>query len=224
MKLIALVPARMRSQRLKKKNLQLLGGIPLITRAIRKCVKAGVFDEIWVNSEHTAFKKIAEAEGVSYHRRPEDLSNDSATSEQYVYEFLKSHSCDFVVQVHSIAPLLSYEIVRDFSKVLKQGEFDVLLSVFKEQIECLFKGKPVNFEFEKKMNSQELVPDQRITWGITGWRSRTYIKAFESGRCATFSGKIGVFPVDRLSGHVIKTQDDLDLAEIFLSKQEEIKD
>ncbi|MCA9417335.1 MAG: cytidyltransferase, partial [Candidatus Omnitrophica bacterium] len=40
---IGMIPARMGSQRLKKKNLRELGGVPLITRAIRKCLEAGVF-------------------------------------------------------------------------------------------------------------------------------------------------------------------------------------
>jgi CMP-N-acetylneuraminic acid synthetase len=56
---LAMIPARMGSQRLKQKNLRELGGIPLITHAIRKCIDAGVFDETWVNSEHTAFGEIA---------------------------------------------------------------------------------------------------------------------------------------------------------------------
>ena len=52
---LAMIPARMGSQRLKRKNLRELGGVPLIIRAIRKCLAAGVFDEVWVNSEHPTF-------------------------------------------------------------------------------------------------------------------------------------------------------------------------
>ena len=90
---IAMIPARMGSQRLKQKNLCELGGVPLITRAIRKCIAADVFDQIWVNSEHTSFGEIASQEGVQFHQRPEELASDTATSEDFVYEFLKAHSC-----------------------------------------------------------------------------------------------------------------------------------
>ena len=64
----------MGSKRLKRKNLRELGGVPLITRAIRKCIIADVFDEIWVNSEHPTFGEIAEQEGVKFHSRPSDFS------------------------------------------------------------------------------------------------------------------------------------------------------
>ena len=47
---VAMIPARMGSQKLKQKNLRELGGARLITRAIRKCLAAGVFDEVWVNT------------------------------------------------------------------------------------------------------------------------------------------------------------------------------
>jgi hypothetical protein len=50
-------------QRLKKRNLQPLAGIPLIAHAIRKPFAPGVFDEVWDNSEHPDFDPIAEAEG-----------------------------------------------------------------------------------------------------------------------------------------------------------------
>jgi CMP-N-acetylneuraminic acid synthetase len=119
MKCLAMIPARMGSQRLAKKNLRELDGIPLITRAIRKCLQSRVFDEVWVNSEHPDFGTIAREEKVGFHLRPESLGNNQATSEQYVAEFLESHPCDFVVQVHSIAPLLRTTDIQQFVNELK---------------------------------------------------------------------------------------------------------
>ncbi|MBN1932353.1 MAG: hypothetical protein JW786_12185 [Desulfobacterales bacterium] len=214
--IIAMLPARMGSQRLIRKNLRRIGGVPLITRAIRKCFSAGVFDEIWVNSEHETFGDIAEKEGVRFHLRPAELASNTATSEDYVYEFLKSHPCRYLVQVHSIAPLLTAQQVSAFTRNLIDGDQDVLISVVHEQIECAFKGNPINFNFEEKTNSQALLPVQRITWGITGWRCSTYQAAYEAGQCATYAGTVGFFPIDRAAGHIIKTEEDLKIAEALL--------
>ena len=46
MKIIAMIPARLGSQRLKQKNLQLIHGEALIAHAIRKAKLSNVFDEI----------------------------------------------------------------------------------------------------------------------------------------------------------------------------------
>lgn len=211
-----MIPARLGSQRLKKKNLQLLNGKPLIVHAIRKCKAAGCFDDIWVNTESEEIGKYAEEEGVGFHRRPAALANNQATSEQFVYEFLKNHECDYVVQVHSIAPLLTVTEVRAFVTALKKSKPDVMLSAVEEQIECALAGQPVNFTFEHKTNSQELQPLQRITWSITAWKSASYIDAYEAGKTATYCGNIEFFTVDRIAGHVIKTERDLQIAEVLL--------
>lgn len=213
MKIFAMIPARMGSQRLKHKNLRELDGMPLITRNIRKVKQCGIFTEIWVNSEHETFRHIAEDEGVFFHQRLAELANNTATSEDYVYEFLKSYPCDYLVQVHSIAPLLSIGEIQRFVQHLLEHSWDVLLSGVEERIECMFNTKPINFSFVQKMNSQDLLPIQRITWSITGWRSSTYISGYESGLCATYHGNVGFFPLSRSGGHVIKTGDDLHLAE-----------
>jgi CMP-N-acetylneuraminic acid synthetase len=212
----AMIPARMGSQRLKQKNLRELDGVPLISRAIRKCKEAGVFDEIWVNSEHPAFTAIAEAEGVEFHQRPEALGNNQTTSEQYIAEFLEKHPCEYIVQVHSIAPLLSIVDIRKFVGSLESGEYDSLLSVELVQIECAYRNQPVNFNFSEKTNSQELEPIQRLSWSISAWRRSTYLEAIADGRCATYTGKVGFHPVSPLAGHVIKTEEDLKVAEALL--------
>ena len=218
MKIVAMIPARMGSQRLKKKNLQKLNNVPLITIAIRKSIASGVFSQIWVNSEHRDFEKISRAEGVNFHRRPEHLASNSATSEQFVYEFLHHHPCDFLVQVHSIAPLLSSETVSCFVNELKKNQYDILLSVVNEQIECVYEGKPVNFSFLEKTNSQQLKPVQRITWGLAAWRRETYMRAYEAGQCTTYTGRIGFFPVDRFAGHIIKTKEDFKIAQALINR------
>lgn len=213
---IAMIPARMGSQRLKQKNLRELGGVPLIARAIRKCQAAGVFDEIWVNSEHEAFGEIAAAEGAQFHKRPADLANNVATSEQFVYEFFQAHPCDLLFQVHSIAPLLTAADTAAFVRAMNTGGFDVMLSCVHEQIECACDGVPINFTFAEKTNSQELKPIQRITWSITGWRRATYLAAADAGKTATYAGRVGFYPIDRLGGHIIKTEEDLQFAEALL--------
>jgi len=208
-----MIPARMGSQRLRQKNLQPLCGEPLIVHAIRKCRAAGVFDEIWVNSEHPAFGEIAAAEGVQFHQRPEHLGNNQATSEQFVAEFLEKHECTYLFQVHSIAPLLTVNDVRNFVTSMTAGDTDVMLSVVDEPLEAVYDDKPVNFTFAEKSNSQDLRPVRRISWAITGWRRSTYLAAAKAGKCATYSGRIGYASVDRLAGHVIKTAADLAIAE-----------
>lgn len=217
MTVIAMIPARMGSQRLKQKNLALLGGVPLITRAIRKCREVPAFDEIWVNSEHDAFAAIAREEGVQFHPRPSTLANNTATSEQFVREFLSAHPCDYLFQVHSIAPLLTAAEVAAFVEQTIAAGYDTCLSYVPEQIECAIGGRPINFAFDRKTNSQELEPVQRIVWSITGWRRATYLDAVGAGRNATYSGRVGFCQVSRRGGHIIKTADDLALAEALLS-------
>lgn len=219
--MIAMIPARMGSQRLAKKNLRELNGVPLITRAIRKCKQAAVFDEIVVNSEHSDFASIAEQEGVRFHQRPIELGNNQATSEQFTAEFFQHHPCEFLFQIHSIAPLLTAQDIKLFVKAMQSDQYDCLLSAEEIQIECMFDGTPINFTTKEKTNSQELTPVQRISWSITGWRRATFMQAIAEGRCATYAGRVGCFPVNRLAGHVIKTEEDLALAEMLLPLVEE---
>ena len=213
---LAMVPARMGSQRLTRKNLRLLAGVPLAARAIDKCHAAGVFDGVWLNSEDAAFEPLARKHGAAFHRRPAELGGHAATSEGFVAEFLRAHPCRWVFQVHSIAPLLTAGEVAAFVRAAVASEHDAVVSYIPDQIECALGGEPVNFSFAEKTNSQDLRPVQRITWSVTGWRREAFLAAADAGRCATWAGSVGFFPVGPVSGHVIKTAHDLAIAEALL--------
>jgi CMP-N-acetylneuraminic acid synthetase len=211
MKTVAIIPARLGSQRLKQKNLREIGGEPMIVWAIRKALLSGVFDEVYVNSESTVFEEYAIREGARFYRRPEVLGNNVATSEDYIRDFYENIECDRVVQIHSIAPLLTVEEVRGFVRMFKEGTHEVQLSCVLEQIECAFEGKPINFAFDRKTNSQELKPLQRIPWSITGWRKATYLDACCTGKTATYAGKVEFFALQRTSGFIVKHEEDFEL-------------
>ena len=57
--ILALIPARMGNQRLARKKLRELGGIPFIVRAVQKCRNCGEFDEVLVNCENPKVKNIS---------------------------------------------------------------------------------------------------------------------------------------------------------------------
>jgi hypothetical protein len=82
-------------------------------------------------------------------------------------------------------------------------------------LESVYQDKPINFSFERKENSQQLNPIRKITWSITGWRRKTYMEAYDQGKCGTYAGKIRYFVIDRLAGLVIKTQEDWDIARVL---------
>ena len=214
---IAMIPARLGSQRLIKKNLAPLDGVPLIAHAIRKCFDAKCFDEIWVNSESAEIAEIAHNEGAKFHARPAALADNNATSEDFIAQFLEHHDCQAVFQVHSIAPLLSAEEVRAFVKHYDQCDCDVLLSCIHDQIEVAHHDRPVNFTLAEKTNSQNIDPVQRITWAITAWQRDVFLGARSEKKTATYAGKIGFFPVGPMAGHVIKSQIDLDIAAALLN-------
>ena len=56
-KIIAMIPARIGSKRLKKKNLVLINNKPLINYAIDAAKKTKIFSKIVLNSDHKIFKK-----------------------------------------------------------------------------------------------------------------------------------------------------------------------
>lgn len=63
-KVVAHIPARAGSKRVKAKNLRMLCGKPLLAYSIECAKECGQFDEIFVNSDSTEMLSLAESLGV----------------------------------------------------------------------------------------------------------------------------------------------------------------
>ena len=78
-RLLALIPAKAASTRLKRKNAHLLDGEALVSRAVRCAREAGVFADIVVSTEDPEIAQLARDAGASVpFVRPPELSIDPA--------------------------------------------------------------------------------------------------------------------------------------------------
>ena len=89
--IIAIIPARGGSKRIKNKNIINIGGKPMIYHTIKTLIKSKIFDEIIVTSDSKRIQTISKKAGANvYFNRPKNLSND------YVGTFeVINHSINF---------------------------------------------------------------------------------------------------------------------------------
>ena len=122
MTVIAMVPARMGSERLKMKNLALMNGRPLISYAIEAARASGVFTRVVLNSDGDIFGEIARRYGVQFYLRPPHLGSSVTKSDDVVYDFMLKYPCEAVAWVNPISPLqTAYELREVVTYFFDQG-------------------------------------------------------------------------------------------------------
>ena len=215
-KYIAMIPARLGSKRIPKKNIRYMLDKPLIQYPIDLVLQSNRFDSVWVNTESEELGKAVQLLGAQFHRRPPELATDTATNRDFTYEFMKKHECDYVIMVNTTSPLLRQDTMNRFLDYVEQNDFDTVLSVVAEKEETFFQGKPLNFSLEKKINSQLLEPTEAVVWALTAWKTSTFIAMQEQGINPVFGGKLGTFAIPKDESCDLDTEEDWNIAEGIL--------
>ncbi len=221
-RIIAMIPARMGSKRVPKKNLRYLGEKPLIIYPIELAKNSNLFESVWVNTESTLLGETAVKNDVFFHKRPDGLAGDQATNREFTYEFLSKHECDYVVMVNPTSPMIKQDTLYKFVQFIENNNFDTVLSVVEEKTECFYRDKAINFPLSEKINSQFLVPVHRTVWCLTAWKRSMFMAYQESGKNPVFGGKIGLFSIPKDEAVDIDTEEDWKLAEGILASRKEI--
>lgn len=223
-KMIAMIPARLGSKRIPKKNIRYMGDKPLIQYPLDLTVQSGLFENVWVNTESQELGKIALKLGARFHERPQELADDKATNRDFTYEFMQKHECDYLVMVNTTSPLLRESTLKAFLGYVNSHDFDTVLSVVSEKEEVFFRNKPLNFSFKEKVNSQMLEPVEKVVWALTAWKRVNFMKLQEQGINPVFGGKVGKFPIPKDEACDLDTEEDWRIAEgILMSRTKNIK-
>ena len=226
MKLIAMIPARLGSTRVPRKNLRLLNGRPMISYNIETAVKSGVFDEVYVNSEADIFYSIAKQYGAKFYKRPKSLSTDSTNNDQFCIDFINNINGDILIQLLPTSPLISSSEIKGFINHMIKNDLDTLVSTLPHQIAAVYNNRPINFDImEPHISSQDMFSVETYATVLMGWKYRNFKKnmrelgfAYHGGE-----GKVGYFPLKGLSAIDIDNEEDFRLAEVAMKMQMQSK-
>ena len=221
-----MIPARLGSKRIPKKNLRLLNGRPLISYNIEKAVKSGIFDEVYVNSEAEIFSTIAKQYGAKFYKRPVSLATDSTNNDQFCIDFINNINGDFLIQLLPTSPLISISDIKGFVNHMIKNDLDTLVSTVPHQIAAVYNNRPINFDImESHISSQEMSSVETYATVLMGWKYRNFKKnmrelgfAYHGGE-----GKVGYYPLTGLSAIDIDNEEEFILAEIAMKMQTQSK-
>ncbi len=103
-KIVALIPARMGSKRLKNKNIRLINGKPMISYAISACQRSSLIDKVFVSTESDIIAGVAREYGATVVDRPKELAEDNVRTQDVLEHFanlVKDFDILVVVQANS---------------------------------------------------------------------------------------------------------------------------
>uniref|UniRef100_A0A673KDV6 N-acylneuraminate cytidylyltransferase n=1 Tax=Sinocyclocheilus rhinocerous TaxID=307959 RepID=A0A673KDV6_9TELE len=126
----ALILARGGSKGIPLKNIKMLAGVPLIGWVIRAALDSGVFDSVWVSTDHDEIARVARAWGAEVHRRSPEVSKDSSSSLETIQEFSRLNpDVGVICNIQATSPCLHPHHLKEAVEFITKEGFDSVFSV-----------------------------------------------------------------------------------------------
>ena len=211
MKVVAIIPVRKGSQRVKNKNFKnFFDGRCLLELKIDQLKKVKYINEIVVSSNSNEAKKIAKTKKVTFHQREEYYASSACSGSEFYKNLAESIKGDYLVYAPCTAPIIKSETYENFfqSFLLSKDKFDSFNTVKMITSHIWVKNKPLNYNPLNAPNSQDLPKDIcSLTYGINIISKNNMIK-FQN----IVGKKPNFFPLDDLECTDIDTNLDFNIA------------
>ena len=158
MRVISLIPARGGSKTIFKKNIKKLLGRSLINYTLKDASNTDLIDEVFVSTEDEDISKIAQNNGASIIKRPQEYATDESSTESVMIHAAKTleWNFDYMVLLQPTSPLRTSEIINSAIKKILEENGDSLLSVYKNSKFIWNKNsKPLNYDFQNRPRRQD---------------------------------------------------------------------
>jgi N-acylneuraminate cytidylyltransferase len=211
---VAIIPARGGSKGIPGKNLKLIGGIPLIARAIQSCKRVADITDVYVTTDDSAIAEVAERYGAKVIHRPAELATDNASSESALLHALENISPkpSTTVFIQATSPFIPVDELRNAVEKVETKKFDVVFSAI-ETYGFLWRrngelAEGVNHDASFRPRRQDREPHYLETGAFYVLNTA----GFESAKFRFF-GKVGIEVVPESSAIEIDNREQLALAQ-----------
>jgi YrbI family 3-deoxy-D-manno-octulosonate 8-phosphate phosphatase len=215
---VAVIPARGGSKGIPRKNLEKVGGLPLVARAVRAATAAELVDRVVVSTDDDEIAEIAASWGAEIVRRPGELSTDSASSEDALIHAIDELGRDTDNEQPEVCVLLQCT-----SPFVTPTDIDATIATIADEgADSALSATPhhgflwrttaegavgVNHDASVRLRRQDLDPEHLETGGVYAMK----VDGLRRHR-HRFFGRVAIHEVPRLRSMEIDDHGDLALA------------
>jgi CMP-N-acetylneuraminic acid synthetase len=219
MKVVALMPMKANSERVRGKNFRDFGGKPLFRWMLDTLKSVSEIDAVVINTdarEILAENGLIEGERVIIRDRCAEICGDFVSMNIIIDDDIQNIDADIYLMTHTTNPLLSKKSVEaaisKFKTALKSGEADSLFTVNKVQ-ERFYDAdvNPLNHDPNNLIRTQDLKP-----WYQENSNLYLFTKESFSQTKARIGKKPMMLETAPFESTDIDTPDDWDLAEVMV--------
>lgn len=211
MKIVAIMPIKLKNERCPGKNTRLLGSKPLLQYELDSLKATDLCSEINVFCSDEAVVPFL-PEGVNFLKRPKELDLPTSNFTQIFTCFMNERDADIYVYAHATAPFVTVETMKQCIEAVVSGEYDSAFCAEKLQDYLWQDGKPLNFDATNVPRTQDLKPIYQETSGVYVFTKEVFQK---------YKRRIGMKPyikeVSFREAVDIDNPEDFDLAEVMLN-------
>ena len=167
MKVVAFLPAKGSSTRVKSKNIKLLDGKPLFLHSLEKLIGCDFIDEVYLDTESDEIIQLASELDCKVMRRDPSLASNATDGHQLFMNEVRSVDADIYIQLLGTSPFISKETIKKGIQVLcnEENKYDSAVLVKKEKQYSWVEGAP-EYNIEKIPNSVDLPDTITETMGL----------------------------------------------------------
>ena len=191
--ILAIIPARGGSKRIKNKNIKNFFKKPIISYPINEAIKSKIFDKIIVSTDSDKIRKISQKFGANvFFKRPKKLSGDKVSDKlviKHAIEWVTKHigKVRYVCVIYPTAALIKKKDLKKSFNTIKKKQWSFVFSAKKytypiQRSFLMNKNKSLKMMSKKYYNkrSQELKDYYhdagQFYWGKTdAWLSNKLI-------------------------------------------------
>ena len=223
MRIDAVIIARGGSKGIPKKNIIDFCGKPLLAWTILQAKAVSIIDEVWVSSDDNEILSIANLYGARTVLRPQNISNDTATSESawlHCLDYIEKNehvNVDYIIAPQVTSPL---RVPDDFSEAINKivdTSADSLLSVAEIEDHFIWEKtesglyKSVNYDYKNRKRRQHITV--RYLENGSFYIFKPYLLRENQNR---LGGKIKTYIMDYYKSFQVDNIEDIKLCETIM--------